>query len=448
MTKNKKNKHLLLLVLVIVSALLSFSCAYAASDKPLLEVKYPNIPGLPSLNGNDPDISAYIGYFFGLLVYVGGILALISFVMGAVGLINPNVESHKNAKDRMTGAILGLVLIVASFIIIQTINPVFVTPTVESLTGVDGVFYTNGSQQKPCPRQEPDTSIIPTGFNHIQYTCLEGADTYVPALLIWIYSSKNFDYNNGAVNVVRIECGGTATINGGSFYMAYETPGVYYCLGGCNGNMCSGYMSGANVNSQGAIENPFNGNIKAVRIVSDWENDIYYGVIFHNTAGLENGGMCTLPIMNADTDSVCMSVTGGVSSAVDIFKLNIDPDSSGNGAYFYSKPWGVDTGGKAGFYPPLAGEEEIFDPIFIISSWDMFFDYTNIDVPDKYMDECVTFQDCPGSIKMKGDYLVALYGDTDLYCQTFTADANNLKTEQIIAAGSEDLGDVYIIPTK
>jgi hypothetical protein len=66
---------------------------------------------------------------------------------------------------------------------------------------------------------------------------------------------------------------------------------------------------------------------------------------------------------------------------------------------------------------------------------------------------CETFQDCPGSIKIKGSYLVALYSDNEnssrpSYCQTFNSDVENLNTEPVIASYEAKLGNVYIIPTK
>ena len=59
-----------------------------------------------------------------------------------------------------------------------------------------------------------------------------------------------------------------------------------------------------------------------------------------------------------------------------------------------------------------------------------------------------TFQNRPGSIDIKGDYLVALFSDNNSggpYCQTFNQDVPNLNMQTFIAAG-HSIGDVYIIP--
>ena len=62
-----------------------------------------------------------------------------------------------------------------------------------------------------------------------------------------------------------------------------------------------------------------------------------------------------------------------------------------------------------------------------------------------------------GSIRVKGSYIVALYsqdsGESG-YCQTFTQNVENLRTEPILASGTADSGtsgglnSVYIIPVK
>ena len=60
---------------------------------------------------------------------------------------------------------------------------------------------------------------------------------------------------------------------------------------------------------------------------------------------------------------------------------------------------------------------------------------------------CETFQDCPQSINVKGNYLVGIYldKDGDSQCQTFTKDVVNLGTEAIT---SSPITGIHIIPIK
>lgn len=462
----KRNKYLLFFALLAVFFFGVSGFAYA------LEVNYPQVPGLvaPSANCTGKDcLSIFVGYWFGLLVYIAGFLALISFAIGAVGLINPNIEAHKDAKDRMIGAILGLVLTLSSFLILRTINLSFITPSLTPLPGVQGVFYTNGSEQKPAPIENTDTSTVPTGFTNIQYVCSGDG----PTLLVWFFPSTNFSPLEGA-NVQRVECNDQVAISGGSFQMAFETPGIYYCLGGCSGDMCEGYMSGVVTSSQDEIGAPFNGNIKGIRIVNG-AGEPYYGAIFHKQAGLANGGECSDPLVNSGDGAVCKPVVAGVSSAVDIFTLNKNPKTSGNGVTLFSAPFGYNTGQEAGFFPILS--KNIIFPYSFGDPSKACFDYTNINKPPAYhckcsgstckgdpkysctgsaegvncsTNACETFQDCPGSIQVNGSYLVGLYSENN-YCVTFNNPNKgivNLDAYPLLKPGGEKISKMYVIPTK
>ena len=510
----KKNKKYLLLVFLVVFVFLSAGYAHA------LEItSYPNIPGLksPQSCAGSDCLPTYIAYWFGLLVYIAGVLAVISFVVGAVQLISPSVEVHKSATDRMKGAVLGLVLTVSAFIILQTINPTFITPTLTPLPGVPGIFYYNGTEKKPVSMLVDDTASRPIGFNSVLYDCTgkgEGSGGTGPALLIWEFPKAFLQANDndyGGIKVKRVTCGGVESIASlGSFNMDYESSGVYYCFGGCNGDMCSGMMTGVNTASQDNIgQDRGAGRIGGVRIVGN------YGVIFHNATGLANGGFCNSPIVNTDDGGRCLNVEKPkYTSAVDIFRLNQESGVSGDGVTFYSEPHGWDAGQEAG-YLEVHDDEITFPYGDTLESKKACFDYTNVNQPDSYKYKCSesnchpewseesgtgcsstareTFQDSPGSIRIKGHYLVALYskkgsgnecqttdpnqsgycagGGTcvnnictyagndedlssrskgELYCLTFTKNAENLDAKSFLEPGAtkRDLLDIYIIPTK
>jgi len=446
-----KNKFLLSLVFFIAFLFLGANFVFA------LEAKYPDIPGLPSLNGGSLNISSYIGYFFGFLIYVGGVLALISFVVGAIGLISPNIESHNDAKDRMKNALLGLILTASSFLILQTINPTFVAPTMTSLPGVAGIFYTNGSEKKPCPSENPDTSTIPQGFNNIQYIC-SGSD---PALLIWMFPDKNFE-NYQKASVKRITCNNTIPIGEGSFQLAFETPGIYYCLGGCGGdNMCSGYMSNAISSSQDVIDARFSGKIGAVRVVNDPENNTYYEAIFHQQTGLDNVGKCSYPIPaeNNNQKIVCEGLDFPNASAVNIFMWNKGPAStSGGGVTFYSEAYGASIGTQNRGEGFCAINNDKIIGLFSVKSDKLVFNSGNSvyscgyseKTMSQYKDLYKTFSERHGSINIKGNYLVGLFSSPNTggaYCQVFEGDANNLNMEPFIASG-QSIESIYILPKK
>ena len=422
-----------------------------------LEVTYPNIPFLPRIDKNS-QLPAFISYFFGLAIYLSGILAVISFAIGAIQLIMSaeNPENASNAKDRMKGSVLGLVLTLSAFIILRTINPVLITPSLTPLGEVPGVFYANieAGETKPAPIEEADIANVPEGYNTIVYKC--AANSYSPTLLIWTFPNINFqgnDANYSGAQVQRLGCEGQLGIAGfGSFRMAFQTPGIYYCLGGCTGDWCSGFMSGANVAS-GQLSEPFKNNVKSIVIVNDISSSIRYGVIFHGVNDPTRGGSCSHPLLpyennNISFDMFCQDYElPDVSSSADIFVWNTRVETSGNGIDFYSKPWGWNTGANAGKYAidkTLGGYSNWFD-----DASKLVFDYTGVNEQDAYKKSCKNFKECPGSIRIKGNYLVALHSDAakNPYCQTFYKDVPNINETEFTAVNNK-IDVINVIPIK
>ena len=456
-----KKKYLLFLIFLIVFLSCSAGFAHAA-----LEIKdYPNIPGLttPSVDckGNTC-LPTYIAYWFGLLVYIAGVLAVISFVVGAVQLISPSVEVHKSATDRMQGAVLGLVLTVSAFMLLRTINPIFITPTLTPLPGVQGIFYYNSSteEKNPVAMQVSDNTSRPAGFDSLLYDCTgKGANSggTGPALLVWEFFDTGLEANNdlGQVIVERMSCGDVTDISSfGSLSMMFESPGVYYCYGECGGDMCSGYMSGPSTSSHDNIGEPFAQHVGGVRIVGN------YGIIFHTEIGLTNAGNCSLPIINEGDGIKCESVNIS-ASADNIFLWNKDNPStpSGTGVDFYSEPHGDNVGVQnrgEGFC--LISNNKIGKKLIIEDASKLAFNEKNSPygcgyssgTTALYQEIYNTFQNRPKSINIMGSYLVVLFGgggDNGGYCQVFSKSAANLNVQPFTAT-RHIINNIYIIPTK
>ncbi len=442
-----KNKFLLFLSFLIVFIFSSIAFASA------LEVP---LPGLK----NNPSLSEYVVYLFGFIISIAGVIALISFVVGAIGLINPNVEAHGDAKDRMIGAVLGLVLTACAFLILQTINPNLVSPTLTPLPGVAGVFYTNGSEKAAVSDQVGDVAkrgddLIKNGYNKLLLDCTNSNGSNDPVLLVWEFPKAGFqgnDSNYSGASVKRIGCGESEDISSlGSFKWAFETPGVYYYLGA----NCGGLGSSVVTSSQNSIEAPFRGNIKSVKIVNNPAKDLYYGVIFHANAGLENGGACSLPITKNDCNPI--GINNLNPFAADIFLMNKTPATSGTGVIFYSEAYGWNTGISAGKKILTNTDIAARNGSYETFASELSFDYTNINRPEAYKHKCnpnkpsdaegnkegvdcsqngcEAFEDCMGSIKINGRYLIKItwMDKSSIWgpCQTFTQDVEELDAKQI-----------------
>ena len=495
--KNPRTKIIFIIIFTVF--LLSAGSALA------LEAKYPVVPGLPPVTDNS-DLGDYVGYFFGLAMYIAGILAVISFTIGAIQIISSasSPDMEKDGKDRMKGAVLGLVLTLSAFVILKTINPSFVTPTLTPLPGVAGIFYAKGSVDdlKAAPMSEPNvpaSATIQNGYNQIYYKCTEGGEEIAPTLLIWKFpktSHQGNDANYSGVTIARKKCGELESVSGsGSFKMDFETPGIYYFLQ----EDCAGYMSGSNTTTQDKISEPFTAKIRSVKIVNDPAKYKYYGAIFHNKPKASDSSDCTLPVLEYGDGKTCYnlydsSFPGFSTYSAEIFNYGRNPtSSSGDGVWFYGNVNGWDSGNKSGVAYINSGTISAF--FEESSNSEHFrFDYTGVatnlgDIcklqpscrlpwadPDNCC-FCATPKDwsfmststdeeigCGGSIRFGGNgYLVTLYtnymGETvikaddgteeleKLYCQSFKKDTANLSSQgSFLPPGRDELNRIIIIP--
>ncbi len=89
-----------------------------------LETKFPNIPGLPDIDAS-PTFPNFVDYFLKLAVLIAGALAVFSIVYSGVKMLVSagDPSAFGEAKERIIGSLSGVVLLMFSFIILQTINP-------------------------------------------------------------------------------------------------------------------------------------------------------------------------------------------------------------------------------------------------------------------------------------------------------------------------------------
>lgn len=420
-----KNKFLIFLIFFFVFIGLGASYAFA------LEVYYPNIPGLPNMNGTFPQFSDYVAYLFGFMIYLAAAISLVMFTIGAVKLIGAgatgNPSKTEDAKDQMKGAVLGLILSASSFLILGTIDTNFETISMNPLLDITGVSYTNGTEQRPAPRSESNVfnrpkELMDGNFNTLIYNCKDDPNS-APVLLIWLFPKPGLEKGNSdyaGIKVVRKKCGESQSIIGvGSFKMTFETSGVYYCLGGCSSqNTCSGYMSEAHSVNQNKIPDPFNKKTNSIRIVNNTKDGIYFGAILHKKEGVDSVGRCSVPLINTTDNIRCFSVDIAPNS-INIFKWNNQPipTLSGSGVDFYSEPHGYSQGAQERGEGFCKINNEDIGHIFKEEAEKLLFDknkskydcdYTSNKI-DLYRFAHTDFKDKPGSIKINGSYLTALY---------------------------------------
>ncbi len=103
-----------------------------------LELDYPGLPGAPDV----PDLPDFIQYLFRFALGSAGALAFGVIVFGGIRYITSagNPSAQGDAKQLIQGAILGLLLLLGSVLILNTINPGFTNfGTLPDLTlGIQG----------------------------------------------------------------------------------------------------------------------------------------------------------------------------------------------------------------------------------------------------------------------------------------------------------------------
>lgn len=89
-----------------------------------LNLVYPQFPGAPDLNKNQ-NLASIVAWLYVFIVGISGLAAFVMIVWGGVQWMSSqgNPASTGDAKDKIQKALLGLLLVLVSFLILQVINP-------------------------------------------------------------------------------------------------------------------------------------------------------------------------------------------------------------------------------------------------------------------------------------------------------------------------------------
>ncbi|MBI1866540.1 MAG: hypothetical protein HYS02_02110, partial [Candidatus Staskawiczbacteria bacterium] len=236
---SKQNK------LFLFFLLFGFVLFYGNSSFALEVPIYPRIPLAPIIN-QDSKLPDFIVYFFALGIYLAGALAIVSLAIGGIQLVfsSVNPEARNNAIEKIKSAALGLVLLFASVIIIQTINPTLtnVQNTV-ALKPIGGLQLKGNNTSTPAPKFAPSLDEIRKNYSAIWWPAtldiinpltnkketISNCDPDNPNAVYVIYWYKEKGYKNFNGDT-RLRCGQTASYLGSmnSYEIIKEEPGVYF----------------------------------------------------------------------------------------------------------------------------------------------------------------------------------------------------------------------------
>jgi hypothetical protein len=114
-------KKIILLGIIILFVLLSWQ-VFAQKE---LEVKYPSIPGAEKPETTTTPIPSLLKYIYNLSILLTGLLALVLLIWGGIRytISTNNPGRMADAREQITAALLGMIIVFASYLVLNTINP-------------------------------------------------------------------------------------------------------------------------------------------------------------------------------------------------------------------------------------------------------------------------------------------------------------------------------------
>jgi len=135
------SKKIILIFLLSSFLLLLFSSFCLAQRK--LEIIYPAVPGVQTPTTTKTALPEYLRYVFTFAIIISGLVAFGAMIYGGVLYVTSVGDPTKisGAKDQVIAGILGLIIVLSSFLILNTINPQLVLPASPPLESASAGIY-------------------------------------------------------------------------------------------------------------------------------------------------------------------------------------------------------------------------------------------------------------------------------------------------------------------
>jgi len=312
----------ILLFIIISFSLFPLFVSLAQKPKIPLEVQYPSFPGVPAPpRSGTTDISRYLLYIYGVTVALSGIVVFVVLIYGGIKYLTSagNPSKMSDAKDQIFAGFIGLGIVLASFLILNEINPELtnVSPPLPPEIGRGIILYTD----KTCGAgADGHPGIIegqpPEGVNYIR---IEGSrplpeimeissiysfhDPGEEGLIAGLIEIDLYDNTTGegepklaitrSSEGIRIKRGCiklSSPIKVGYVKLKWYLPGVWL-FNYENGDPFSPEIGEGKDYAifqadQHSLPTSLKGQVKSIALVADTKNGIYYGAILHGSEGL------------------------------------------------------------------------------------------------------------------------------------------------------------------
>ena len=309
-----------------------------------LELNYPNIsPKISPPETTRAFLPNYIRYIFVLSLIIASLAAFFSIVYGGFQHITSagNPSKLSDARGRIKSGLLGLTILLSSYLILSTINPQLIVLKVPGINVQQGIILFSNSEN--CT-DFPSSQILNEGQDFLKIKASVSSLPFTPDsfysfnnnedLTVQFYSKENykpkdnpfFDSNNSekpkdppseplntGCNDIR---GGTAK----SVRLNWKTPGVYLFVDNNFKGTSFLYINDSN------LPNGADNEISSVLLKNSPTTNLNYGAILHEDKDFKGKIHIALKNENVSETGVGKQLNNDVSS-VTVF--NPDENVSG-----------------------------------------------------------------------------------------------------------------------
>jgi len=208
-----------LFLLIVISFLFPFLGSFVFAEERGLEVQYPEMGG--EKISTSTTLSEYAVYIFNFCIIIAAVAAFVVLTYGGIRYLfsSNNPGSMKEARIWIYSGIVGLLIALVSYLILNTINPEIITPKLEEIKPNTGIHLINGEKEK----------YIADSQNRITFdsTSLEFINTEEELYSVFVCEEEEFDGKNSK-ELINNGAGTTYPVsNVNSIYFLWNRPGVY-----------------------------------------------------------------------------------------------------------------------------------------------------------------------------------------------------------------------------
>lgn len=386
----------ILLICLLVLVIFSGSFVFAQRD---LEIDYPGFV-VPTSGRNV--LPAFIIWLFNFSISIAGLIAFGSLIYGGLRYVTSvgSPSALDEAKSQILAGILGLVILLSSYLILTAINPQLVILKIDRNALGRGValYPENNCQGEPLSYGVSISDL--TNFEVKSIKLLSSG----LSLDVYTHENKNYEGREEKVDGDNPSetCIGSLSFRPLSISFIWEPPGVYLYENTDFTVPPSAKIYQGSASSFGNFDNKAH-SIK----FKGAENGINFGAVLHEYPNSAGGGQCSLFL--EESANLGDEIIGINASSITVF----NPIS------------GFGTGGVT-FY-----QNKNF-----VNEWEGTEATVQREFDNSRQGYCVTDgvpNDATESIEINGDYLVVLFENDDCTgkCQVFTKSNPNLRDEPI-----------------